>query len=84
MGMPRNAVIGMMKDQERKISVKFVLGGNLNDPFLAERESGDASDRRLPILSASTLKTWPRALVGWAIDYGQGLGKTSIGKLFGK
>lgn len=32
MGMPRKAVISMMQDRARKITVKFELAGNLDDP----------------------------------------------------
>jgi hypothetical protein len=32
MGLPRQAVIGFLKDRSDRISVKFVLDGNLDDP----------------------------------------------------
>lgn len=32
MGMPRKAVVSMMQDHSRKITVKFELAGNLDDP----------------------------------------------------
>ena len=32
MGMPRAAVVGLMKDQNDRISIKFVLDGKLDDP----------------------------------------------------
>ncbi len=39
MGMPRNAAIAMMKNRNGKISVKFALEGNINDPHFSLNES---------------------------------------------
>ena len=39
MGMPRNAAIGMMKDRKGKISVRFVLEGDINDPQFSLNEN---------------------------------------------
>ena len=39
MGMPRSAVVAMMKDRQGKISVNFVLSGNINDPAFSLNEN---------------------------------------------
>ncbi len=39
MGMPRNAVVGLLKDKGGNISVKFVLEGDINDPKFSLNES---------------------------------------------
>lgn len=39
MGMPRSAVVGLLKDKGGNISVKFVLEGNINDPRFSLNES---------------------------------------------
>ncbi len=39
MGMPRSAVVGMMKDRQGRISVNFVLSGNINDPAFSLNEN---------------------------------------------
>ncbi|WP_303783456.1 DUF748 domain-containing protein [Azovibrio restrictus] len=39
MGMPRSAVVAMMKDRQGKISVNFVLSGNINDPGFSLNEN---------------------------------------------
>lgn len=38
MGLPRNATVGMMKDKKGRISVKFVLEGDINDPKFSLNE----------------------------------------------
>lgn len=39
MGMPRNAAVAMMKNKNGKISVKFALEGNINDPHFSLNEN---------------------------------------------
>ena len=39
MGMPRNAAVAMMKNRNGKISVKFALEGNINDPHFSLNEN---------------------------------------------
>lgn len=39
MGMPRQAVVGLMKDRSGQIAVKFVLEGKLDDPKFSLNES---------------------------------------------
>lgn len=39
MGMPRNAVVGLMKNRDGKITLKFVLDGNINDPKFSLNEN---------------------------------------------
>ena len=38
MGLPRNVATGMMKDKKGRISVKFVLEGDINDPKFSLNE----------------------------------------------
>ncbi len=38
MGLPRNAAVGLMKDKKGRISVKFVLEGDINDPKFSLNE----------------------------------------------
>ena len=39
MGIPRNAVIGMMKNRDGKITLRFILEGNINDPRFSLNEN---------------------------------------------
>lgn len=39
MGLPRQAVVGAMKDRDGKIAVKFALDGNLDDPRFSLNEN---------------------------------------------
>ncbi|MDP2795061.1 MAG: DUF748 domain-containing protein [Sulfurisoma sp.] len=39
MGMPRQAVVGLMKDRSGQIAVKFVLDGKIDDPRFSLNES---------------------------------------------
>lgn len=39
MGMPRQAVVGLLKDKNSKIDIRFVLEGNLKDPQFKLNES---------------------------------------------
>ncbi len=39
MGLPRNAAVAMMKNRKGKISVNFVLDGNINDPYFSLNEN---------------------------------------------
>ena len=39
MGLPRNAAIALMKNRKGKISVNFVLEGNINDPHFSLNEN---------------------------------------------
>ena len=39
MGMPRDAALAMMKDHDGKISVKFMLEGDINDPRFSLNET---------------------------------------------
>ena len=39
MGMPRQAVVAMMQDRRGRISVQFVLEGDINDPRFSLNEN---------------------------------------------
>jgi len=39
MGMPRDSVVSMLKDKDGRISVKFELDGNINDPKFSLNEN---------------------------------------------
>lgn len=80
MGMPRAAVVGVMKDKNGKITVKFALEGRLDDPQFSLNETfmkrvGTAMAEGLGISLESVARS-----VGSAT---QSIG-SSIGKLFGK
>lgn len=82
MGMPRSAVVGMMKDRQGKISVNFVLSGNINDPGFSLNENlmgkvGSAVAGSLGI-SLEGLATGVGSAGG---SVARGLGE-SLGKLF--
>ena len=84
MGMPRNAVIGMMKDRSGKITVKFVLGGNINDPHFSLNENlatrvGSSLANSLGV----SFEGLTKGVGGLGGDAVKGIGE-SIGKLFGK
>lgn len=84
MGMPRSSVVSMMKDKDGRISVKFVLDGNIDDPKFS---LNDNFSTRIGTSVAGSLGI---SLEGLA----QGLGRTggsaaqgisgAVGKLFGK
>lgn len=53
MGMPRNAVLGMLKDKGNKLSLSFVLEGDINNPRFSFKET---LSTRLAVSMADTLK----------------------------
>jgi len=84
MGMPRNAVVGMMKDRSGKISVKFVLDGNINDPHFSLNENlatriGSSIAGSLGV----SFEGLAKGVGGLGGDTVKGIGE-SLGKLFGK
>jgi len=84
MGMPRNAVVGMMKDRSGKISVKFVLDGNINDPHFSLNENlatriGSSIANSLGV----SFEGLTKGVGGLGGDTVKGIGE-SLGKLFGK
>lgn len=84
MGMPRSAVVGMMKDRNGQISVKFVLEGNVNDPNFSLNENlttrvGSAVANTLGI----SLEGLTKGVGSAGGSVAKGLGE-SLGKLFGK
>lgn len=84
MGMPRNAVIAMMKNRDGKISLKFVLEGNINDPQFSLNEN---LSRRLSSSMANSLGISVESLAKGVGNVGSSTAKgisESIGKLIGK
>ncbi len=84
MGMPRAAVVSMMKDKKGVISAQFVLEGDINDPSfsLNENFSGRIASSLAGVLGVS--------LGGLAKDVGTAGGSVikgvgdAVGKVFGK
>jgi hypothetical protein len=87
MGMPRKAVVSMMQDRERKITVKFELAGNLGDPQFKLNENLAS---RLGSSLASSLGISFEGIAKGANSVGEVLGGATegVGKaikgLFGK
>lgn len=80
MGMPRSAVIGMLKDKSGRITVKFVLDGRLDDPKFSLNE---AFMTRVGASMAETLGVSLESVAKGVSSASQGIGK-SLGKLFGQ
>ncbi|MDQ5915449.1 MAG: hypothetical protein QG584_1340 [Pseudomonadota bacterium] len=83
MGMPREAVVGMMKDKNGRITAEFVLEGNIDDPKFS------INDKFLTQVGGATAKFLGISLEGLATGIGtaggaaaQGIG-SAVGKLFG-
>ncbi|MBK7355896.1 DUF748 domain-containing protein [Propionivibrio sp.] len=84
MGMPRSAAIAMMKNRAGKISVKFVLDGNINDPHFSLNEN---LMTRIGSSVANTLGVSIEGLAKGVESIGSGSAKgigDTLGKLFGK
>ncbi len=84
MGMPRNAAISMMKNKDGKISVKFVLEGNINDPHFSLNEN---LSTRIGTSVANTLGISIEGLAKGVGGVGSSTAKAigdSFGKLLGK
>ena len=84
MGLPRTAMIGMMKDKKGRLSVKFVLEGDVNDPEFSLNEQmtmrlGASLANSLGISLESLAKGVGRLGSGSASGIGE-----SVQKLFGK
>lgn len=80
MGMPRAAVVGLLKDRSGKISVQFTLEGRLDDPKFSLNE---AFMKRIGASMAEGLGISLESLVRGASSGTQSLG-SSLGKLFGR
>lgn len=82
MGMPRSAVVGMMKDRQGKISVNFVLSGNINDPAFSLNENlmGKVGSAVADSLGIS-LEGLAKGVGSAGGSVARGLGE-SLGKLF--
>lgn len=84
MGMPRDAVVSMMKDKSGRISVDFTLEGNINDPKFSLNENLSAR------IGSSIAGVLGISLEGLAKGLGSAGGSAAkgvgdaIGKLFGK
>ena len=80
MGMPRTAVIGMLKDKNERITVRFVLDGRLDDPKFSLNE---AFMTRVGASMAETLGISLESVAKGVSSATQGIGR-SLGKLFGQ
>lgn len=84
MGLPRNATVGMMKDKKGRISVKFVLEGDINDPKFSLNEQ---MNTRLASSLASSLGVSLESLAKGVGSVGSGSAKgigDSVQKLLRK
>lgn len=84
MGMPRNIVIGSMKNRGGKITLKFVLDGNINDPRFSLNENlalklGSSLASSLGI----SIEGLAKGVGGLGGSAARGIGD-SVGKLLGK
>lgn len=84
MGMPRNIVVGSMKSRGGKITLKFVLDGNIKDPRYSLNEN---LSLRIGSSLASSLgvsfEGLAKGVGGLGGSTAQGIGN-SLGKLLGK
>ncbi|GHU34970.1 hypothetical protein AGMMS50256_29400 [Betaproteobacteria bacterium] len=84
MGLPRSAVIGLLKDKNGRISMKFVIEGDINDPRFSLNEH---LAMRFGLSLAGELGVSLESLVKGVghvgSDSAKGIGK-SIGRLLGK
>ncbi len=80
MGMPRAAVIGLLKDRSGRITIKFVLDGRLDDPRFSLNE---AFMTRVGASMAETLGISLESVAKGVSSATQGIGR-SLGKLFGQ
>ena len=84
MGMPRSAVVSLMKDQSGQITIKFALDGNIKDPRFSLNEN---LMTRVGSSMAGTLGISIEGLAKGVGSAGSGIAKgvgDSLGKLFGK
>ncbi len=80
MGMPRNALISALKDHNGRITVKFTLEGNLDDPKFSLNES---FSRRIASSIGETLGLSVEGLARGVGEAARGVGQ-AVMKLFGK
>lgn len=83
MGMPRDTVVSMMKDKDGRISVKFTLEGNIDDPKFSLNEN--LSTRIGSSVASSlgiSLEGLARGVSGAGGSVAQGIGG-AVNKLFG-
>jgi hypothetical protein len=80
MGLPRNAAIAMMKNKKGKISVRFVLEGDINDPRFSLNED---LTTRIGTSMASMLGVSIEGLTKELGNVGAGAAK-ALGESFGK
>lgn len=84
MGLPRSAAVGMLKDKKGRISVKFLLEGDVNDPKFSLNEQ---LATRLASSFAGSVGVSLESLAKGVGNVGGGSAKAigeSVGKLFGK
>jgi len=84
MGLPRSAAVGMLKDKKGRISMKFVLEGDINDPRFSLNEQFNT---RLGSSLASSLgisiESLAKGVGGVGGSSAKAIGE-SVGKLLGK
>ncbi len=84
MGMPRAAVVSLLKDRNDRITVNFVLEGNLDDPRFSLNESFAS---RVGASMAGVLGVSLEGLAKGVSSVGGGVAKgvgSAVNKLFGK
>ena len=80
MGMPRNAVMGALKDRSGRITMQFTLEGNINDPKFSLNES---LARRIGSGAADSLGVSFEGLARGTGNAAQGVGDV-VRRMFGK
>lgn len=80
MGMPRSAVVGVLKDRNDQIGIKFVLEGRLDDPRFS---LNDTFMKRVGTAMADGMGLSLESVAKGVSSTTQSIG-SSIGKLFGK
>ena len=84
MGLPRNIATGMMKDKKGRISVKFVLEGDINDPkFSLNEQMATRLGSSLASALGISLESLAKGLGGVGSGSARGIGE-SVGKLLNK
>ncbi|MDR1889047.1 MAG: DUF748 domain-containing protein [Zoogloeaceae bacterium] len=84
MGVPRNLVVALLKNNKDQISIKFVLAGNINDPSFSLNENFMTN---LSASLAASLGISLEGLVKGVGNVGSNVAKgvgSSLGKIFGK
>lgn len=84
MGLPRSAAIGMMKDKKGRLSVKFVLEGDINDPkFSLNEQMATRLGSSLATTLGISLESLAKGVSGVGSGSAKGIGE-SVQKLLRK